>query len=188
MRRAVIPFCLACLSTVAQADSAGVEGMVWSEFEQICTSALREPSAFIDALEVPGPSGERVVSVSDDAAITWVLSARDTLMIDVRVIDLAGAQSVDCALTVNILDGSASGAAFDTALQERAAGRDGLDIVGGLIEQDYPNSLVGAPGISPMGDTHVYAAKGVFAEFDAPVWIEASSSYFAMSTTRLIHD
>ncbi|MEL7080584.1 MAG: hypothetical protein AAFY74_01555 [Pseudomonadota bacterium] len=166
-----------------------VVDQVLGAYLKTCSQAFFEPAIYLQALTIPGPSGERVVTTTPDGQIVWVTTSNEDLLEDVQIAGVPGTLQITCVLTKNMITPISDGASLTKALRDRLSALSSVSLVGGSAPQDTPGVVYGSTGFTPVGDSHVLAASGLFEDINVVTQFEAHTNYFAISGLhRLIEE
>lgn len=172
---------LAATSCVVAQPADEVVKQVVDAYTETCGVAFTDPSRYLETLQIPGPSGERVVTRTPDGQIVWVTTSHDDLLEDVQMAGVPGTLQITCVLTKTMTTPITNGPDLAQALTRYVGTLSDVVLVGGDAPQDQPLIVFGGNGVSPVGDSHVFAASGLITGVEVVTQIEAHSSYFAVS-------
>jgi hypothetical protein len=145
-------------------DEISPEGL-WTRFLQTCSTVLTDPDAYLAGLPRPGPSGERVISVSPDRNVVSVFHRIGNAYDEVELYRVGNHQIRDCAVIGEYYDMETGGAQMETAvlaqgLTEIAASVEGVTLTGGHAPQDYSEENT----FYTVDEIYLFAIDGLWPE------------------------
>lgn len=131
---------------------------LWLRFLTTCTAVLNDPDGYLAGLPSPGPSGERVISVSPDRNVVSVFYRTGNAYDEVEFFRVGNRQIRDCGVIGEFYDVEAEPLA--QRLTEIAASVEGVTLTGGHAPQDYS----GEGAFYTVDDIYLFAIDGLWPE------------------------
>lgn len=130
---------------------------IWERFKLTCSQVMIDPDAFLAGIKTPGPSGERVISISPDSTAVSVYQREANGYDEVELYLIGARQIRDCSVIGEFYESDTSELATELINIVTLEGE--VSISGGHAPQDY-----GDDGLYTVDDIFIFAIDGVFPE------------------------
>lgn len=127
------------LATPALSQAPADLDRLWSSFMRVCPLMLTNPNAYLQALPIPGPNGEPVVSQTVDGKVTEFDTTIEGDIHHGLIVVVGTHQEIGCGMTSNplaVLNTPVTAEAGEAFFRQKIRAFEGVDISGGLVSKN----------------------------------------------------